>query len=97
MGEGVVEDVLVEVGAVGEAFGVGGDPAAGFGVVVAAAEVDEVGDFALGLVAPGIVKERVCDLSAHRHEDLLFAESAVPVRFNDVALLVYRPLITFAI
>lgn len=79
MGEGVVEGVLVEVGAIKEAFGVGGDPAAGFGMVVAAAEVDEVGDFAFGLVAPGVGGGD--ELFVETGEDVLFAEGGVAVGF----------------
>ena len=44
---------MVEVGAFGVAFGVGGEPAAGVGIVEAAAEVDQMCGFSFGLVAPG--------------------------------------------
>ncbi len=54
--EGVVVAIGVEVEAIDEAFRIGGEEAAGFGVVVAAAEEDEVelGVESLGAEAPGV-------------------------------------------
>jgi len=49
--EGVVAIELVEVGTFIETFGVGGKPAAMFGVVEAAAVENQVVDFSLGVGA----------------------------------------------
>ena len=64
---------MVEVGAVDEAGGVGGEPASGCGVVVALAEVDEaeLGIESLGSEAPGTeqdVLRRVLQLLAKSGE-----------------------------
>ena len=51
VGEGFVVDIGVEVGAVGKALGIGRDPAAEYGVVIAAAEADVAGEL-LGRFTP---------------------------------------------
>ena len=55
MDQGVIFKVLVEVGAFVVAFGVGGEPTAGFWVVEAASEGDETVCGPFGLVAPRVL------------------------------------------
>ena len=82
--EGVVLDEGVEVGGVGEALGVGGEPAADIGAVVAAAIVDEAGLFveAFGAEMPGVLEGGMWDEVVLGVEDKLFAKGAVAVGFG---------------
>jgi hypothetical protein len=75
-------DVGIEVDAVAAAFGVGGDPAADGGIVVASSKVDKARLFvgAFGGEAPGVGDRGV--------EDDLFAKGAVAVGGGGLAVCI---------
>ena len=83
MCEGGVFVVGVEVGGVGESFGIGCEPPAGFWVVVAPPEIDEV---CFVIVALGSVAPRALDWGG---EDVfLFAKGGVLVEGYELSCFV---------
>jgi len=56
IGKGIIKSMLIEVGAICLAFGIGADEPALFGIIVSSSEVDEARSLILGFgaVAPAI-------------------------------------------
>jgi hypothetical protein len=85
VGEGSVVDVGVEVWAVLESDGIGGDPASELWVVIAESEGDEVG---IGIgpfagVTPGVVDCGLCEGVVLWTKNLFFSEGGVAILFDD--------------